>query len=294
MFPDELLQRNRTFAAKRVASPLPAPRAREIAVVACLDPRLDSLIRPALGLGANDGFLLRTSGALLTPECSELRSLAVAVLMFKVQQVFVLGHSSCKFARFESSKFIDSFRERGVRRDAFGSNDLRNWVGAIPSPREGVKRTLSAIATAPFIPTDVQLAGGVLDDTTGRIEMVVRPQEARSPALLAESVADEPETPLEAAKEELPAGMDQVLQTVEHLAQQPHMAVPVSRLNALLGNEESAPAQVDHLAAFLREAAADNVDIRAALARAKRELAGTPSGKLLRLVAPLIQKKLGG
>ena len=65
MWIDDLLERNGEFVQGRAARPLPRVEAVPLAVVACYDPRLDSLLRPALGLAEGDGFMLRTAGAAL-------------------------------------------------------------------------------------------------------------------------------------------------------------------------------------------------------------------------------------
>lgn len=191
MFPDDLFQRNQAFVAHREASPLPHPDAVPLAVVTCFDPRLDSLLRPALGLDDDQGFFLRTPGAFVAPESSALRSLAIAVFMMKVRRIFVLGHSSCRMALFDTNTFIDTFRAREVRREAFGDGDLRTWAGAIANPRQGVLASASAIAAAPFLPDDLEIAAGVLDDTTGKIDVVLRPNEV--PAALT-SATQNPKT----------------------------------------------------------------------------------------------------
>ncbi len=173
MFLDDLVERNRKWAAKRRAAPLPKAEPIPLAVVGCFDPRLDNLLRPALGLGDDEGLLVRTAGAVVTP--GALRSLTVAVYLFDVHQVLVVGHSSCKMARFPTSDFIDAFRRRGVSRPAFGADDLRTWAGAIPSPRQGVLSSVATIARAPQLPSDLAVAGAVLDDTSGQLEVVFRP-----------------------------------------------------------------------------------------------------------------------
>ncbi len=175
MLIDDLLERNRTFVQGRRPQPLPAAESVSLAIVACFDPRLDALLRPALGLRDGEGFMLRTAGAVLAPGSHTLRSLAVAVYLFEVEQVLIVGHSHCRMASFPTAQLIDGFRRRGVSRDAFGDDDLRAWAGAIATPRDGVLATASAIAGAPFLPRDLKVAGAVLDDTSGALEMILRP-----------------------------------------------------------------------------------------------------------------------
>ena len=175
MLIEDLLERNRKFVRGRAPEPLPAAEPVALAIVACFDPRLDPLLRPALGLADGEGFMLRTAGAVLAPGSHALRSLAVAAYLFEVEQVLVVGHTSCKMADFPTGDLIDGFRRRGVSRQAFGDGDLRSWAGATASPRAGVLGTAAAIVEAPFLPPDLEVAGAVLDDATGALEMVLRP-----------------------------------------------------------------------------------------------------------------------
>ncbi len=175
MLIDDLLERNREYVHGRTRKPLPAAEPVPLAIVSCFDPRLDALLRPALGLGDGEGFMLRTAGAVLAPGSHTLRSLAVAVYLFEVEQVLIVGHSSCKMADFPTTRLIDGFRRRGVSREAFGDGDLRVWAGATASPRAGVLGTAAAIAGAPFLPRDLGIAGAVLDDASGALELVLRP-----------------------------------------------------------------------------------------------------------------------
>jgi carbonic anhydrase len=183
VFLDQILERNQAFVRGRAPSPLPPPERMRLAVVACYDPRLDPLLLPSLGLAPGEAFLLRTAGALVQPGSASLRSLGLAVFMFGVTEVLVVGHAACRMAAFDSAAFIDSFRGRGVPREAFGNDDLRTWAGAIPSPRQGVLLSASNIQTAQFLPRDVTVAGVVLDEATGALEVVLRPGEI-SPAAL--------------------------------------------------------------------------------------------------------------
>ncbi len=194
---DDLLKRNEAYVSGRAPQPWPEAGTVSLAVVACFDPRLDPMLRPALGLGEGEGFMLRTAGAVVAPDSHLLRALAVAVYLFEVEQVLIVGHSSCKMASFPTDDFIAAFRRRGVGREAFGDGDLRRWAGAIATPRDGVLATAAAILDAPFLPPDLAVAGAVLDDGKGRLEMILRPGEPlpgriRKPAEEAASVVGEP------------------------------------------------------------------------------------------------------
>lgn len=183
-----VLERNRAFVAGREARPLPPAETLQLAVVACYDPRLDPLLVPALGLDAGRTFLFRSAGALVQPAGATMRSLAMAVYMFGVTEILVVGHSSCRMAAFKGSEFIELFRRRGVSREAFGAGDLREWAGAIASSRRGVEISVGNITTAPFLPRDLTVGGLVLDDASGALEVVVEPGATPQPA--AETAAE--------------------------------------------------------------------------------------------------------
>ncbi len=175
MFIDDLISRNQAFLKGHSPTPWPAAQARELAIVSCYDPRLDNLLRPSLGLAPGEGFMLRTAGAVVREDI--LRALAVAIYLFEVKNVLVVGHKRCRMGSFPTSDFIDAFRSRGVARSAFGAEDIRSWARAISSPREGVLDSIGTIGSAPFLPADLALAGAVLDEETGRLSFVHRPQD---------------------------------------------------------------------------------------------------------------------
>ena len=175
---DAILEHNRSFARGRAVVPLSPPEAIHLAVLACYDPRLDHLLRPALGLEEGRGFVIRSAGAVVAPDGDPLRSLALAVYLFDVTEILVVGHTSCRMAGFETTRFIEAFRARGVSRAAFGDDDLRAWAGAIPDPRRGVLASVSALRAAPVLPRDLAIGGVVMDDGTGTLDVVISPDEA--------------------------------------------------------------------------------------------------------------------
>jgi carbonic anhydrase len=178
MFFNEVLARNEAFRKGRRPQPLPPAQVRQLAVLACYDPRLDELIRPSLGLAMGEAILVRSAGARIGPTGDPIRSLALAVYLFDVREVLVLGHKACRLAQFDSLQFVNSFRGRGVARDAFGAEDLRVWAGALASPEQGVRDAVTVLRSAPFLPRDLVVSGFVLDEETGAVDLVVRPDEA--------------------------------------------------------------------------------------------------------------------
>ncbi|MCP4663474.1 MAG: hypothetical protein GY856_49445 [bacterium] len=316
MFPSEILERNRAYVDQRTPEPLPAVEAVPLAIVSCFDPRLDPLLRPALGLREGEGFFLRTAGALLSPGDGALRSLAVAVYLFEVRQILIVGHTSCRMASFPTTSFIDAFRRRGVAREAFGDDDLRRWAGAIANPRQGVLATAAAIAGAPFLPRDLTIAGTVLDDTTGRLELVLRPDQRPSAKAVAPAAAGAPAADLAAAQpaaaKAAPAppaavvervappssGLEEPLAAVRsslhQLAARAGKGVELHRLREALAAEAHPYRQLALIEDFAARAATDTRDLISALSRLKGEAAVVRKELSPRNVAELFRQHLTG
>ena len=290
---EEILRRNRNYSQARPPRPLPPPQSESLAVIACYDPRLDGMLRPALGLGESEGLLLRTPGALLGRQGEPLRYLVLAVYLFGVTEVIVLGHSSCRMAAFDTAAFIEAFRRRGVPRQAFGDGDLRSWAGAIPNPRQGVQESLAAISGSPLLPRDLSVAGLLLDDTTGAVELVVRPGEPLSNASPppGEAATSEPDAHTSPAP---PGGPGAQASTTRTSMSPEGIASLVESLQKLIGTLESTGrwseeirqlrqelerernpfARFRLLERFLESAARDSRDVAAAFERLKREALG--------------------
>ena len=313
MLLDEILKRNSAFVAGRQPEPLPAAESLQLAVVACFDPRLDPLLRPALGLAEGRAFMIRTAGALLRPDSSPLRSLALAAYLFEVDQVLVVGHSSCRMASFDAGGFIDAFRRRKVTREAFGDGDLRHWAGAIASPRDGVLTTAAAIAGAPFLPPDLTITGVVLDDTTGGLEVVLQPGEppprlpspgatattgeatdgadeeprepdpegGREPAAPAPA-AGPPPVPGEASRR----GLAKLSEAAHRLSTEAGGA-DLRRLRAAYREASRAPAKLAVLEDFFRRARADSPEVSRAFSRLRQQAEKAGRGTLSQAISDL-------
>lgn len=290
---EAILEQNRGFVRGREARPLPPPDSMQLAIVACYDPRLDALLPAALGIAAGEAFLLRSAGALLQPGSSALRSLGLAVYMFGVTDVIVVGHTSCRMATFESSPFIDAFRKRGVPREAFGVEDLRTWAGAIPDPQRGVALSIANILAAPFLPHDLSLAGLVLDDTTGALEVVVKPGEIPERAPPAADTRPNEISAPEAADEGTDPLLDAVQGFVRSLQSTQRWRDEVKQLRQQLERERNPLAKLGLLENVARKAAAESKDVREAFARVQRE-ASTSKHRAPEELVRLFRQLTGG
>jgi carbonic anhydrase len=295
----EILERNRAFLAGRAPQPLPPPESIHQLILACYDPRIDELLHGALGLDHGDAFLVRSAGAVVAPTGDPLRSIALAVYLFDVKAVAVVGHTSCRMAAFETSAFIDLFRRRGVRREAFGHEDLRAWAGAIAGAARGVQASVAVLREASCLPRDLEIGGLVLDDTTGELEVVVRtdevvsavhgvgspqaeqavevsetPRQPEPPSTPA--VAPEPEAlrPAQAAAADLAKLVAAAASLVQVIDSHKAWRYEMRQLRATLHAERNPVARMRLLDGFVRKAVTDSREVAAALERLKREAQG--------------------
>jgi carbonic anhydrase len=276
---EEILQRNRRYTKGRPRRALPAPEPRPLTVLACFDPRLDDMLLPALGLGAEEAFLFRAAGGYVAPASTTLRSLMVAVLMMESSQLLVVGHSSCRMANFETSAFIDAFRARGVPRDAFGSEDLRQWAGAIASPRRGVELSMRHIISEPSRPKDLSVSGLLLDDSAATLEIVGETVPGGEVQLEPDAVEDTPPPvpePENDPDDPFASAVDDLASLIRSNARWRYES---QRLRRELASDEHAAAKLRALSSFATRAGADVAEILKAFERV-RALASRADGTL--------------
>ncbi|HEX5043771.1 MAG TPA: carbonic anhydrase [Candidatus Polarisedimenticolaceae bacterium] len=317
---DRILEHNRAHVARTPAREFPPAEQRRLAVVACYDPRLDVLLWPALGLTPGEAFVLRTAGALVQPQGGVMRSLGLAVFMFGVTEIVVVGHAACRMAMFKNNEFVDLFRRRGVAREAFGTDDLREWAGAIQDPVRGVQASIRNIAAAPYLPKDVAVSGLVLDETTGALTLVQRGEAAETPVAPVDSEkVVPPEVPQGATATITPPtivapGASSRASTPAAPPPSPEMDALMAGLGQWLGQLEAkrqwrgqvaqlrqdlamAPSVKDRLSlleTFARKASNDSRDVIRAFERIKQQVAAMPSGKIPEELLRFFQRWSGG
>lgn len=279
---DRILAHNRAFTATRPARELPLVEPRRLAVVACYDPRLDALLLESLGLAPSEAFMLRTAGALIQPQGGVMRSLGLAVFMFGVTDIVIVGHTSCRMATFQNSEFVDMFRRRGVSREAFGTEDLREWAGAISDPARGVQASMRNVAAAAYLPRDVAISGLVLNDATGALTLVGK-EEARE-ATTAQAAEPEPAPAPEKTPAAVTPELDSLMAGVGHwlgaLESKATWKGEVQNLRRELAGTSNPITRLKILEAFARKASGESKEMIRAFEQIKHEVQAAPHGKV--------------
>ena len=158
---DELLRHNERYADSFDKGDLPLPPARKVAVVACMDARLDPA--RALGLEEGDAHVIRNAGGVVTDDA--IRSLAISQHLLGTEEIVLLHHTDCGMVTFTD----DEFRRRML--DETGVKPA--WAVETFEDLEGdLRQSIARIRASPFIPRKDAVRGFVYDVASGRLREV--------------------------------------------------------------------------------------------------------------------------
>lgn len=157
---DEYLANNATYAAS-FSGPLPLPPSRHIAVVACMDARLN--VYAILGLGEGESHVIRNAGGVVTDD--EIRSLAISQRLLGTTEIILIHHTDCGMLTFTDDDF-----KRGIQ-DETGIKP--EWAAeSFTDPAEDVQQSIARIKASPFIVHKDAIRGFVFDVATGKLNEV--------------------------------------------------------------------------------------------------------------------------
>lgn len=160
---DDLLAANRDYAARFTSAGLAGRAARGLAVVTCMDSRIEPL--QMLGLSAGDAKIMRNAGARVTDDV--LRTLVLAVHLLGVDRVMVVAHTDCRMATVTDERVHASILERsGIDTRSL---EFRTMDDQVASLADDVQR----VRSSPYLPAGLPVIGCRYDVETGRIEVVV-------------------------------------------------------------------------------------------------------------------------
>ncbi|GAA0911727.1 carbonic anhydrase [Nonomuraea longicatena] len=155
---DDLLTANAQYADGFTGSDLTGRAARGLAVVTCMDSRIDPL--GLLGLQPGDAKILRNAGARVTDDV--LRTLVLAVYLLGVERVMVMPHTDCGMAKVSDQDVHELTQRHGV--------DTRSLeFHTVPDQDAALRHDLTRIRTTPFLPEGLPVGGAIYDVRTGRL-----------------------------------------------------------------------------------------------------------------------------
>jgi len=157
---EEYLANNDRYAAT-FEGPLPLPPSRNIAVVACMDARLD--VAAVLGIKEGEAHVIRNAGGVVTDD--EIRSLAISQRLLGTKEIILIHHTDCGMLTFTDDQFkAGILEETGIKpewaAEAFDDLDV------------DVRQSIARIKASKFIPHTDQIRGFIFDVATGRLNEV--------------------------------------------------------------------------------------------------------------------------
>jgi carbonic anhydrase len=157
---DDLLANNDRYA-EGFSGPLPLPPSKHVAVVACMDARLN--VYGILGLRDGEAHVIRNAGGVITDD--EIRSLTISQRLLGTQEIILIHHTDCGMLTFTDDDFKASIQQdTGIKPE---------WAAeAFPDLDGDVRQSINRIKASPFIPHKDSVRGFVFDVATGKLSEV--------------------------------------------------------------------------------------------------------------------------
>ncbi len=158
---DELLQNAERYAEGFDQGGLPLPPGKRIAVVACMDARLNPY--GLLGLNEGDAHVIRNAGGVITDD--EIRSLSISQRLLGTEEIILIHHTDCGMLTFSDDEF---------RRQVQADTGIKpEWAAeAFDDLEEDVRQSIARIRNSPFIPRKDSVRGFIYDVRSGKLAEV--------------------------------------------------------------------------------------------------------------------------
>lgn len=158
---DEYLANNAVYA-ETFTGPLPLPPARQVAVLACMDARLD--VYSLLGLNLGESHVIRNAGGVVTED--EIRSLAISQRLLGTREIILIHHTDCGMLTFTDDDFKRAIQnETGIK---------PGWAAeSFTDLAEDVRQSIARLTTSPFLLHKDNIRGFVFDVATGKLDEVL-------------------------------------------------------------------------------------------------------------------------
>jgi carbonic anhydrase len=158
---DQLLEHNDDHAREFSSGDLPMPPGKNVAVVACMDARLN--VYGILGLSAGDAHVIRNAGGVVTDDV--IRSLLISQRLLGTREIVLIHHTDCGMLTFHDDDVKAAVQgDTGIKPpfalEAFGDLDT------------DVRQSIARIKASPFVPDKTSVRGFVYDVSTGKLREV--------------------------------------------------------------------------------------------------------------------------
>jgi carbonic anhydrase len=158
---DDLLRNNEAYAESFEKGDLPLPPAKGVAVVACMDARLD--VHKILGLEEGDAHVIRNAGGVITDD--EIRSLAISQRLLGTREIILIHHTDCGMLTFTDDELKQQIHEDVGIKPHFPMESFSDL-------EEDVRQSVARIQASPFVLNKDAVRGFVYEVETGRLREV--------------------------------------------------------------------------------------------------------------------------
>jgi carbonic anhydrase len=158
---DELVRNAESYAADFDKGDLPLPPAKRVAVLACMDARLNP--HALLGLEEGDAHVIRNAGGVVTDD--EIRSLAISQRLLGTEEIMLIHHTDCGMLTFEDDEFRRTVQDETGIKPAWPCETFSDL-------EEDVRQSIARIKASPFIPRKEKIRGFVYEVESGRLREV--------------------------------------------------------------------------------------------------------------------------
>jgi len=158
---NDLVSNNESYARSFKKGDLPLPPAKHVAVLACMDARLD--VHKILGLQEGDAHVIRNAGGAATDDA--IRSLAISQRLLGTKEIVLIHHTDCGMLTFKDDDLKSQIETETGIRPAFA-------LEAFADLDKDVRQSIARIQASPFIPHKSSIRGFVYDVRTGRLNEV--------------------------------------------------------------------------------------------------------------------------
>lgn len=157
---DQYLENNKIYAAN-FQGPLPLPPSKQIAVLACMDARIN--VYSVLGLAEGESHVIRNAGGVVTED--EIRSLAISQRLLGTKEIILIHHTDCGMLTFTDDAFKQSIQDQTGLKPSWAAE-------AFADLDTDVRQSIDRIKQSPFILHKDSIRGFVFDVATGLINEV--------------------------------------------------------------------------------------------------------------------------
>lgn len=157
---DPLVTANQDFASSFTGG-IPGVPGRRVAVITCMDTRIDPL--RALGLVPGDAHIIRNAGGLVTEDA--LRSLVISQRKLETTAVMIIQHTRCGLGSYDDAEFRDELQSETGQPVPWGPTPFDDQ-------QDNVREAVRTVRASPFLPQVDDVRGFVYDVDSGLLTEV--------------------------------------------------------------------------------------------------------------------------